>query len=215
MGNQKGYVPSDDAKQKVSESLKRAYAEGRRQISDAHRQAISEANKRRVRGPVSEEQKRKTSETLKRGYAEGRLQLVGAALAQSQSPFAAHTDEERKARKLETQRIWREENPRINAEYHRKYHPLSYGWTAEQYEAEVQKREGRCDVCGRPQQNEIRLAIDHNHGCCSERAACEKCRRGLLCTNCNTLLGSAHDSVAILEAAIAYLKKYQKEKSNE
>ena len=210
MGNSKGYVPSEESKDKVSESLKQAYAEGRRQMSEAQRQAIREANSRRKGRTISEDQKRKTSETLKRGYAEGRIQLVGAALAQSQSPFAAQTEEERKARKLETQRIWREKNPQITAEYHRKYHPLDYGWTAEQYEAENRKRNGLCDICKRPQQNGFRLAIDHNHACCPERSACDKCRRGLLCSNCNTLLGSAHDSVEILESAISYLKGYSK-----
>lgn len=213
MGNQKGYVPSEEAKRKVSESLKQAYADGTRATSEETRQKRSESMKKAwaLRPHTrSEEAKRKTSETLKQGYAEGRIQLVGAALAQSQSPFAARTEAERKARKLETQRVWREQNPQANAEYHRKYHPLDYGWTAEQYEAEVQKREGRCDICGRPQQSGIRLAIDHDHTCCPERAACDKCRRGLLCTNCNTLLGSAHDSVEILESAISYLKKYMK-----
>ena len=218
MGNKKGYVPSDEAKQKTSESLKQAYADGSRVTSEETRQKRSESMKKawesrsRVR---TEESRRKTSETLKAGYADGRIQLVGAALAQSQSPFAAQTEEERKARKLETQRIWRANNPGINAEYHRKYHPLDYGWTAEQYEAEVQKRTGLCDVCKRPQQSDIRLAIDHSHECCPERTACDKCRRGLLCMNCNTLLGSAHDSVQILEAAILYLKSFEKVQQGE
>jgi len=30
--------------------------------------------------------------------------------------------------------------------------------------------------------------------------------RGLLCWNCNALLGNAKDSAGVLEAAIAYLK---------
>lgn len=213
MGNSKGYVPSEESKQKVSESLKQAYAEGRRQMSDTQRQAISEANKRRKGRILSEEHKRKTSETLKRGYAEGRIQLVGAALAQSQSPFAAHTDEERKARKLETQREWRENNPEKMAEYKKKYTPEYYGLTQVEYQALVAKQNGVCAICKRPQQNGFQLAIDHDHSCCPERSACDSCRRGLLCTNCNIILGSAHDNVAILEEAISYLKQYQQEEN--
>lgn len=189
MGNKKGYVPSEETKRKVSESLKKAYAEGR-------------GRKDYV---PSEETKQKQSESLKLAYAEGRKVLTGAALAQSLAP--KKSPEERKARKLETQRIWR--TPERDAAYHRKYHPKSYGWTAEQYEAEVQKQNGLCAVCKRPQQAGMRLAIDHDHNCCPERAACEKCRRGLLCTNCNTLLGSAHDSVEILAAAILYLNSFK------
>ena len=213
MGNAKGYVPSDEAKRKTSESLKQAYADGSRITSDETRKKRSESMRKAWESRShtrSEEAKRKTSETLKQGYAEGRIKLVGAALANAIDPFLPHTDEERKAIKAERLKVWRAAHPEKNAEYGRKYHPLDYGWTAEQYEAEVQKREGRCDICGRPQQNGYRLAIDHDHKCCPERAACDKCRRGLLCTNCNTLLGSAHDSVEILESAISYLKGYPK-----
>ena len=191
MGNQKGYVPSEETKRKVSEALKKAYAEGRRQPRDYAK---------------SEETKRKQSESLKLAYAEGRMVLTGAALANHLAP--KKSEAERKARKLETQRIWR--TPERDAAYHRKYHPVSYGWTAEQYEAEVQKQNGLCAMCTRPQQAGVRLAIDHDHACCPERTACDKCRRGLLCTNCNTLLGSAHDSIEILEAAILYLKSFKK-----
>ena len=93
----------------------------------------------------SDETRRKASESLKKAYAEGKMKLVGAALQQSLAP--KKSEAERKARKLVTQRIW--------------------------------------------------------------RAACDKCRRGLLCTNCNTLLGSAHDSVEILEASILYLESFE------
>jgi hypothetical protein len=211
MGNLKGYVPSEDAKRKASASLKQAYADGSRVTSEETRQKRSDSMKKawesrsRTR---TEEAKKKTSETLKQGYADGRIKLVGAALANANSPFMPHTDEERKAIKTERLKVWRAEHPEKQREYGRKYHPQSYGWTADQYEVEVQKRDGLCDVCRRPQQGDCRLAIDHNHTCCPEKSACDKCRRGLLCTNCNTLLGSAHDSVEILESAISYLKQY-------
>jgi len=178
-------------------------------MSEAQRQAIREANKRRAGCKVSEEQKSKTSETLKQGYAEGRIQLAGAALAQATEPFVHRSEEERKARKLEQQRVWREKHPNIVADYSVKYNAKYYGLTQEQYEAEIAKRNGLCDICKRPQQNGFRLAVDHDHGCCDERHACDKCRRGLLCTNCNTLLGSAHDSVEVLEKAILYLQSFK------
>ncbi len=199
MGNKKGYTPSDESKKKVSESLKLAYAEGR------HRgNGFEEAD--------SEEWRRKIGDGLKKAYAEGRKTLTGAALEQSLAP--KKSKEERHARKMETQKAWREKNPEKYSQYYQKYYSLDYGLTAEQYEVEVATRQGLCDVCKRPQQSGIRLAIDHDHNCCPERAACEKCRRGLLCTNCNTLLGSAHDSVEILQNAILYLASFKKEKSN-
>jgi hypothetical protein len=57
---------------------------------------------------------------------------------------------------------------------------------------------GLCDLCGElPAVNSGRLCIDHDH-------ATGKFR-GLLCTNCNMLLGHAKDSVKRLEQAVQYL----------
>jgi hypothetical protein len=52
--------------------------------------------------------------------------------------------------------------------------------------------------------------IDHDHDCCAATPgaaawSCGKCIRGILCRQCNTLLGQARDNPAILQAAIAYL----------
>lgn len=198
MGQPKGFVPSEETRRKVSEALKRAYAEGRRKPRDYAK---------------SEETKRKQSESLKLAYAEGRMVLTGAALQASLAP--KKSEAERKARKIETQKLLRDNNPNLNAEYHRKYHPRSYGWTAEQYEAEVQKQNGLCAVCRGPQQGDCNLAIDHNHLCCPERRACDKCRRGLLCTNCNNALGRVHDSIEILQAMISYLNFYKGQHDHE
>jgi hypothetical protein len=151
----------------------------------------------------SEETRRKTSASLVKAYAEGRMVLTGAALQQSLKPKKSEAD--RKARKLVTQAVWRANNPGRMAAYKQEENARKYGLTREEYEAPV-----LCDICQRPQQGRCRLAQDHNHKCCPERTACEKCRRGRLCTNCNTLLGSAHDSEEILAAAISYLQKYKK-----
>ena len=52
---------------------------------------------------------------------------------------------------------------------------------------------GRCAICrGRPKTT--RLAVDHDHGCCTKPPLCGRCTRGLLCSRCNhELLGAAHD----------------------
>jgi uncharacterized protein YciI len=186
MGNKKGYVPSEETRRKVSEALKKAYAEGR------GRQDYT----------PTEETKQKQSASLKQAYAEGRMVLTGAALQQSLKPKKSET--ERKARKLETQRDWRARNPEKIAGYRQDQNATRYGLTREEYEAPL-----LCDICKRPQQGRCKLAQDHAHGCCPEKTACDKCRRGRLCTNCNTLLGSAHDSVEVLQQAILYLKSFK------
>jgi Recombination endonuclease VII len=73
-----------------------------------------------------------------------------------------------------------------------------FGITPAEYDALLAAQNGRCAIC----QNKPRkraLAIDHNHK--------TKVIRGLLCTRCNHhLLGSAHESVEMLQRAINYLK---------
>lgn len=75
-----------------------------------------------------------------------------------------------------------------------------------EYEALLQIQGGRCAICNaRPRG--VRLALDHTHGheACGGKG-CEGCWRGLLCSKCNhELLGAAHDSRYILQAADAYL----------
>jgi hypothetical protein len=195
MGNKKGYVPSEATRQKVSEALKKAHAEGR------HRGNGFE-------NVDSEEWRHKISDGLKQAYAEGRKTLTGAALANSLAP--KKSEEERKARKLVTQRIWREKNPEVMAGYKQKYTPENYGLTVDQYQAQVLAQNNLCAICKGPQQGDCNLAIDHNHECCPERQACEKCRRGLLCTNCNNALGRVHDSIEILQSMLLYLQHYKK-----
>ena len=55
-------------------------------------------------------------------------------------------------------------------------------------------------ICGGSCGSGRRLAVDHNHTTGKVR--------GLLCSNCNTLLGKAKDNVNILQAAIDYLNDF-------
>lgn len=71
------------------------------------------------------------------------------------------------------------------------------------YDILLAKQGGRCAICGSVPRSR-RLAVDHDHA--------SGYVRGLLCSSdagasCNKgLLGSAHDSVKILRAAVAYLE---------
>ncbi len=73
------------------------------------------------------------------------------------------------------------------------------GWTAEQYAAAEKEQGGKCAICLQPTPR--RLDGDHNHKTGK--------RRGLLCNAHNLMLGFANDDPAILEAAAAYLRKYE------
>lgn len=82
-----------------------------------------------------------------------------------------------------------------------------YGLTPEQY-LDMEEAQGSvCAICKQPETKKKRLAIDHDHSCCSGLKSCGKCVRGLLCTTCNNGLGSFKDSAELLLAAKAYLHR--------
>lgn len=74
-----------------------------------------------------------------------------------------------------------------------------YGLTQEQFDAMLQKQDGFCAICRKPESAKgRRLSVDHSHSTNKVR--------GLLCLQCNVLLGNARDSVSLLQAAIVYLE---------
>lgn len=81
-----------------------------------------------------------------------------------------------------------------------------YGLTVEQYDALVVAQGGVCAICRQPDRLGRRLAVDHDHTCCPrQQGSCGECVRGLLCFDCNTVLGKVRDDPARLRAAADYL----------
>lgn len=70
-----------------------------------------------------------------------------------------------------------------------------YGITLEQFDAALAAQDGVCKVCASTDD----FHVDHDHS--SGRV------RGILCGPCNRMLGMARDDIAVLEAAIRYLKE--------
>ena len=73
-----------------------------------------------------------------------------------------------------------------------------YGLTREEYDEMAARG---CAICGGPPNGRGRYAFDHDHKTGKFR--------GLLCVGCNVSLGCFRDDVALLEAALFYLKKAQ------
>lgn len=72
-----------------------------------------------------------------------------------------------------------------------------YGIDDQEYIRLLALQGGKCAIC-RTRPVGKRLAVDHDHKTMKNR--------GLLCKRCNRdLLGSAHDSIEVLKAAVAYL----------
>lgn len=86
-----------------------------------------------------------------------------------------------------------------------------FGITLEDYYRMFFEQGGVCKICRRPQKEISKgrggvvtnLCVDHNHDTGKVR--------GLLCNNCNTLVGMANENSEWLTNAIAYLKRYNED----
>jgi hypothetical protein len=68
-----------------------------------------------------------------------------------------------------------------------------------------------CLICKQPEtkHHSLILMIDHDRSCCPKDGSCGRCRRGLLCSNCNTALGLLGDDPSLLRAAADYLDRFR------
>lgn len=73
-----------------------------------------------------------------------------------------------------------------------------FGITLEEYDSVLQNQGGVCAICGKVPSESKPLGVDHNHETGKVR--------GLLCDNCNLILGLAHDNSDILSKAAIYLE---------
>ncbi len=79
----------------------------------------------------------------------------------------------------------------------------TYGLTPEAYIQLFDAQHGRCAICG--MRHSGWLDVDHNHS--------TGLIRGLLCPNCNKMIGLAKDDSRRLRKAAKYLASYTAEKS--
>lgn len=91
-----------------------------------------------------------------------------------------------------------EREMRSNAHYKRKY-----GLSLKEYQALLKQQNGVCAICLQAEHiiwhGQLRpLSVDHCHNTGQVR--------GLLCSDCNTMLGHVNDNVETLQRAIDYLK---------
>lgn len=121
-------------------------------------------------------------------------------------------------RENERQRLWRqteagkayykEYGPRYRARHPEKFSEYNlraqlkqYGITIEDYHAQLESQGNCCAICGVDRElngKRQRFSVDHDHKTGKFR--------GLICNDCNLLIGKAKDEVGILEVAIEYLK---------
>ena len=67
--------------------------------------------------------------------------------------------------------------------------------------------QGGCGICGGQEPGPKGWNIDHDHKCCPTGETCGRCVRGVLCGNCNWMIGLARDNVETLLSAVSYLER--------
>jgi hypothetical protein len=77
-----------------------------------------------------------------------------------------------------------------------------YGLTIKAWENLFAQQGRVCAICGKDK-NTGRNGTFHTDHCHATQKV-----RGILCSSCNTLLGLANDSIAVLTAAIKYLERH-------
>ncbi len=92
---------------------------------------------------------------------------------------------------------WRTRHPSFYRDHHLRQR---YGLSAADYERMLMEQGGRCKICGatRPGGKRRHFFVDHRHG--------DGGVRGLLCYNCNFLLGHCREDISILASAALYLR---------
>jgi len=96
---------------------------------------------------------------------------------------------------------WESKNPERTVYLHwRKQLKAKFGMTVEDFYARLAAQGGGCAICGRMHEERVggRLHVDHCHE--SGRV------RGLLCVNCNTMIGHSKDQPLILRQAAEYVE---------
>lgn len=82
-----------------------------------------------------------------------------------------------------------------------------YSMSEQDYQGLLSGQSGVCAVCGEKCPSGKKLAVDHDHSCCPGRKSCGKCIRGLLCSRCNTGIGSFRDRADLLLSAANYIER--------
>jgi hypothetical protein len=107
----------------------------------------------------------------------------------------------------EINRRKRERRTTITKADRRKANLQQLGWTPERWEDELKKQEGLCAICRKILTFEDK--ITGSRACADHVHAKPPKPRGILCINCNLGIGNLQENYEIMEAAIAYVKKYQ------
>ena len=97
-----------------------------------------------------------------------------------------------------------------------------YKFTLLDVESLYLSQNGVCAICAKGLENpaleetvRFSMSIDHDHNCCPSETTCGLCIRGLLCRDCNLMIGHAKDNLKTLKKAVEYLEQTNKKVGTE
>lgn len=79
-----------------------------------------------------------------------------------------------------------------------------YGLDPEDVERMIHAQGGLCAIC--PARLADGYCVDHDHACCPGVKTCGACVRGLLCQECNRLVGKLESNPERLTKMLGYMK---------
>ena len=79
------------------------------------------------------------------------------------------------------------------------YYRRTYGISADEFDALLEKQDGGCAICGRKPERDPSFHLDHDHLTGEIR--------GILCLSCNQGVGQFQDDPGLLERAAAYIRE--------
>lgn len=80
-----------------------------------------------------------------------------------------------------------------------------YGLMPEDFQKLLASQNFQCALCPAKYKDD-QWHLDHDHRCCPERRACEKCIRGILCHKCNLGLGFVEKNIEDIDKVLSYVR---------
>ena len=78
-----------------------------------------------------------------------------------------------------------------------------YGLTPDQVASMIHDQSSSCKTCDSPLSDGY--CVDHDHACCPGNRSCGECVRGLLCQECNMLIGKLELDPERLKKMLSYI----------
>jgi len=113
---------------------------------------------------------------------------------------------------IEYRPIWNKK-PYSRISRYKSHLKTRYSLTLDELVTMYEAQGGGCAICNKALSNPTdeqgdrwQSNIDHDHNCCPSNTTCGKCTRGLLCRDCNLMLGHSKDNLTTLKKAVEYLE---------